>query len=122
MHHTTQKYINAKQVKTESLTNYYKRFKTIVEVLDNYSANIWSHQSLIPKEYQKHQQTEMTIDEIQDNWNKYIKHNQRVKNRAVAYAFLRKAIHNQYGNLVYNLKNKYSRQIDQYCCTSGMIG
>ena len=61
MYHATQKYINAKQGKMESLTDYYKRFKLIVEVLEHYGADIWSHPSLFVKKYHKDWGTNMTI-------------------------------------------------------------
>ena len=32
----------------------------------------------------------------------------------MAYAFLKGSLHNQYGNLMYDLKSQYSRQINQY--------
>ena len=109
MHQATYKYVTARQGKFKTLTEYYKRFKTIVEVLEHYGANIWLHPSLILKEYHRNSQSNITINQIHRDWGKYQKHSKTVKNRAIAYAFMKGAQHNQYGHLMYNLKSQYSR-------------
>ena len=113
MHQATYKYITARQGKTETLTDYYKRFKTIIEVLEHYGANIWTHLSLISKEYHRNRQNNISINQIHRDWEEYQKHSKTVKNRAITYAFLKGAQHNQYGKLMYDLKSQYPRKINQ---------
>ena len=98
------KYFTTRQGKFETLTKYYKRFKTKVEILEHYGANIWYHPSLILKEYKQDDHDNMTINNISDNNILFTKYGNIVKSRAIAYAFLRGAQKDRYGNLIYDLK------------------
>ena len=75
-------------------------------MLEHYGANIWTRPSLILKEYHKNGQNNITLNEIHEDWEEYQKHCKTVKNRAITYAFLKRALHNQYGNLMYDLKSQ----------------
>ena len=109
MHKVSQKYFNTKQGKFEGLTEYYKRFKTTVEILEHYGANIWYHPSLILKEYKEDDHENIRINTIHDDRTLDKKYGKVVKNRAIAFAFLKGAQKERYGNLIYNLKSQYSR-------------
>ena len=67
MDQTSVKYFTTRQGKFETLTEYYKRFKTNIEILEHYGANIWYHPSLILKEYKQDGHNDTTIDNISDN-------------------------------------------------------
>ena len=114
MHRALQKYFNAKQGKSEGLTEYYKRFKTNVEILEHYGANVWYHPSLILKEYNEDGHPDVTIDTIHNDVAIYKQYGTVVKNKAIAFAFLKGAQNDRYGNLIYDLKSQYSRQVDHY--------
>ena len=114
MHQVSQKYFNTKQGRFESLTKYYKRFKTTVEILEHYGANIWYHPSLILKEYKEDGHMNMTINNISNDKILYEEYGKVVKNRAIAFAFLKGAQKDRYGNLIYDLKSQYSRQVNHY--------
>ena len=64
LHHASQKYFNKNQGKDKSLTDYHKRFRTTVEVLEQYGADIWSHPRLILLKYHKEGHRNITIDGI----------------------------------------------------------
>ena len=114
MHQVSQKYFNTKQGRFEGLTEYYKRFKTTVEILEHCGANIRSHPSLILKEYKEDGHMDMTINNISNDKILYEKYGKVVKNRAIAFAFLKGAQKDRYGNLIYDLKSQYSRQVNHY--------
>ena len=114
MHQVSQKHFNTKQGRFESLTEYYKRFKTTVEILEHYSANIWYHPSLILKEYKEDGHMNMTINNNSNDKILYEKYGKVVKNRAIEFAFLKGVQKDRYGNLIYNLKSQYSRQVNHY--------
>ena len=56
----------------------------------------------------------MAINNISDNRLLFKKYGDIVKNRAIAYAFLRGAQRDRYGNLIYDLKCQYSREVNHY--------
>ena len=114
MHLACQKFYNIKQGKFEELTNYHKRFKTIVDVLDHYGANIWAHPSLIIQEYKNNGDTEILEENIYDNMEEFNKHKLSVKNKSIAFAFLKGAQRDRYGNLAFELRSQYAREINQY--------
>ena len=96
------KYFTTKQGQFETLAEYYKRFKTNIEILEHYGANIWYHPSLILKEYRKDGHNNVTINSISNDRSLFKKYGDIVKNRAIAYAFLRGAQRDRYGNLIYD--------------------
>ncbi len=113
----SQKYYNIKQGRYEGLTDYHKRFKTCVEVLEHYGASEWSHPSLIMNEYRKDGNTTITIDAIYDDATSFKKHMATVKEKSVAFMFLKGAKKDRYGTLMYDLKSQYARGVDHYPMT-----
>ena len=109
-----QKYYNIKQGRHESLTAYYKRFKTCVEVLEHYGASEWSHPSLILNEYRKDNDTNMTIDRIYDDATKFKNYLKIVKGKSTAFMLLKGARKERFGTLIYDLKSQYARDVDHY--------
>ena len=114
MHMAALKYFTTKQGKFEGLTEYYKRFKTTVEILEHYGANIWYHPSLILKEYEDDGHEDVTINTIHHDRALYEKYGKVVKNRAIAFAFLKGAQNDRYGKLTYDLKSQYSMENNNY--------
>ena len=91
LHHASQKYFNTRQGKDESITEYHKRFRTTVEVLEHYGADIWSHPRLILLEYQREGHTNVTIDNIYRDQALFQKYKRVIKDRAIAYTFIKGA-------------------------------
>ena len=104
MNQESVKYFTTRQGKFETLTEYYKRFKTNVEILEHYGANIWYHPSLILKEYKKDGHGDLTIKNISGDRLLFKRYSDIIKKRAIAYAFLWGAQRDRYGNLIYDLK------------------
>ena len=113
IHRVLQKYYNTKQGKTQSLTEYYRWFKTTVDILEHYGANIWHHPSLILKEYQEDGHN-ITIDEIYINIVLFRKYGTIVKNRSMAFAFIKGAQRDRYGNIFHELRSQCSRDVSHY--------
>ena len=86
-----------------------------MEVLEYYSANIWYHPSLIFKEYKKDGHS-ININNIHNDKNLYNKYRNIVKHQAIAFVFLKGAQKDRCGNLIYDLKSQYARQVD-HCPT-----
>ena len=109
-----QKFYNIKQGKYEELTDYHKRFKTIIDVLDHYGVNIWSHPSLIIQEFKANGDLNISEENIYHNMEEFNKHKSTIKNKAIAFVFLKGALRDRYGNLAYDIKSQYAREINQY--------
>ena len=114
MHQVLQKYFNTKQGKFESLTEYYKRFKTTVDILEHYGANVWYHPSLIVKEFHNDGHIHATKNSIHEDRVLYERYATIVKNKSIAYTFLRGAQRERYGNILFELRSQYSRDINKY--------
>ena len=82
--------------------------------LEHYGADIWSHPRLILLEYQKEGHRNVTIDGIYRDQALFRKYKTIVKNRAMAFAFIRGAQRDQYGTLIYDLKRQYAREVNHY--------
>ena len=113
-HQASQKYFNTKQGKSEGLMGYYKHFKTTFEILKHYGANIWYHPSLILKEFVSNGHATTTMDTLHNDRVLYEKYSTIVKNKAIAFAFLKGTQRDRYGNLIYDLKSQYARLVDHY--------
>ena len=114
MHQASVKYFARKRGKFETLTDYYKRFKTNIDILDHYGANIWYHPSLILKEYRKYGHNNVITNSISDDITLFKKYGNTVKNRAIVYAFLKGAQKDRYDNLIYDSRSQYSREVNHY--------
>ena len=114
MHLACQKFYNIKHGNYEESTDYHKRFKTIVDVLDHYRANIWAHPSLIMQEYRDTGNIDISEENIYNNMKEFNKHKLSIKNKFIAFAFLKGAQRDMYGNLAFHLRSQYAREINQY--------
>ena len=103
-----------KQGKYESLTDYYKRFRTVLDILEHYGANVWTHPSLIANKFKKDGFTNITNDNVYDDINVFKKYLKTNKQRSIAFAFIKGAYRSRYGNLTQDLKSQYARGSNQY--------
>ena len=114
MYLACQKYFNFKQGKHESVANYFKRFKTIIKLLEHYGSNVWGHPSLIIQEYKKNRQNDINKDNMRENLEAFQRYERIIKDRSIAFVFLKGAQKGRYGGLAYNLKSQFVREINQY--------
>ena len=109
-----------KQKNNETLTQYLEHFRSLVEVLEHYGANIGEDEAFI-------KEAEKLIDEFPPNINDHdydtykekvanyrAKCKKTARNRTLALAFLKGADRRLYGNLWIELENQFTRQHDQY--------
>ena len=107
------KFPMCKKGKLESLNDNYKRFKTIVNILDHYQVDLWHQPTEIIKEFEKDGHTNITrhnMHKDKDTLDTYVN---KVKNKAIAYIFLHGAQKDRYGKLSCDLNSQYSRKINQ---------
>ena len=117
LHNATNKYFTMKQGKNESLVDYHKRFKNVVDVLEHYGANIWYHPSMIVEEYKLLGHNITREDIYFDTVESYTRVGETVKNKCIAIAFLKGANYERYSRLLYDLKSQFSRNMNQYPTT-----
>jgi len=110
-----------KQKSNETLTQYLEHFRSLVEVLEHYGANIGEDEAFI-------EEAEKLIDEFPpdvndcEDYKTYLvkvavyrdKCKKAARNRTLALAFLKGADRRLYGNLWVELENQFTRQHDQY--------
>ena len=81
MHLACQKYFNMKQGKYESLSDYYKRFCTVLDVLEHYGANVWAHPSLIVNKYKRDGNMDITNNNIYSDMSTFKKNHKNNKTK-----------------------------------------